>query len=198
MPPTPHRADGDLVRDLRSVTMVLEDAQLARLYTYLARDGDATVQNVMADLDFTRSTAYSYVDRLVDAGVVAVTDDRLPKRYSAREVDLTVSTSAGDRAYTITPALIDAVGRRETDDTIDAYVDNHGVAGLATALSHAVAREREEVTHQQLADALEIPRSTAETILQALAPVVDDHDGIEAMDPSLGAAAVEDSPASGE
>jgi len=75
-----------------------------------------------------------------DDSVVDVTDDEQPRRYATREIDLPVTTVAGDREYTITPALIDAVGRRETNADIDTYIHRHGVAGLGTALTYAVAR----------------------------------------------------------
>jgi hypothetical protein len=45
-------------------------------------------------------------------------------------------------------------------------------AGLATALTYAVARERGEVTHQLMAWDLEISSLEAEVILGALRPVV--------------------------
>ena len=172
---TSHRADGDIVRDFLSVADLLEEPQLAQLYAYLARDGEATVSDVMDDLDHAQGTAYSYINRLGDAGVVDVTEDDQPRRYSAREIDLTVTTPAGDRAYTITPALIDAVGRRETNADIDTYIDRHGVAGLATALTYAVARERGEVTHRLMADDIDISPLAAEMVLQALRPVVHEH-----------------------
>lgn len=182
---TSHRADGDIVRDFLSVADLLEEPQLAQLYAYLARDDEATVQDVMDDLEFAQGTAYSYMNRLVDAGVVDVTDDEQPRRYAVREIDLTVTTAAGDREYTITPALIDAVGRRETDADIGTYIDRHGVAGLATALTYAVARQRGEVTHRLMADDLDISPLAAEMILQALRPVAHEHYEIEAAGASL-------------
>jgi hypothetical protein len=106
-------------------------------------------------------------------------DDEQPRRYAAREIDLTVTTAAGDREYTITPALIDAVGRRETDADIDTYIDRHGIAGLATALTYAIARERGEVTHRLMAEDLDVSPLAAEMILQALRPVVHEHYAIE-------------------
>jgi len=174
-----HRADGAIVRDFLSVADLLEEPQLAQLYAYLAREDEATVQDVMDELELAQGTAYSYVNRLVDAGVLEVTHDGQPRRYAAREIDLTVTTVAGDREYTITPALIDAVGRRETDDDIDTYIDRHGVAGLAIALTYAVARERGEVTHRLMAEDLDISPLAAEMILQALRPVVHEHYEIE-------------------
>jgi len=98
---------------------------------------------------------------------------------------MTVTTAAGDRKYTITPALIDAVGRRETDADIATYIDRHGVAGLTTALTYAVARERGEVTHRLMAEDLDISPLAAELILQALQPVVDEYYDIEKAGASL-------------
>jgi DNA-binding MarR family transcriptional regulator len=176
---TSNRADGDIVQEFLSVADLLEEPQLARLYAYLAREGEATVPDVMDDLELPQGTAYSYVNRLVDAGVIDITHDEQPRRYAARAIDLTVTTAAGDREYTITPALIDAVGRRETDADIDTYIERHGVAGLATALTYAVARERGEVTHRLMAEDLDISPLAAEMILQALRSVVHEHYDIE-------------------
>jgi len=189
---TSNRADGDIVRDFLSVAGLLEEPQLAQLYAYLAREDEATVQNVMDDLDLAQGTAYSYVNRLVDTGALEVTHDEQPRRYAARGIDLTVTTAAGDREYTITPALIDAVGRRETNADIDTYIDRHGVAGLATALTYAVARERGEVTHRLMAEDLGISPLAAELILQALRPVVHEYHDIENTGASLEALDIDD------
>jgi len=89
---TSNRADGDIVQDFLSVADLLDEPQLAQLYAYLAREGEATVQDVMDDLEIAQGTAYSYVNRLVDAGVVEVTDDGQPRKYTARAIDLTELT----------------------------------------------------------------------------------------------------------
>ncbi|AGB15459.1 putative transcriptional regulator [Halovivax ruber XH-70] len=188
---TSNRTDGDIVRDFLSVADLLEEPPLARLYAYFAREGEATVQDALTALDLAQGTAYTYVNRLVDAGVVEVADDEQPRHYAAREIDLTV-TAADDRTYTITPSLVDAVGRRETDDDIDVYIDRHGVAGLATALSYAVARERGNVTHRLMAQDLDISPLAAELVLQALRPIVHEHYGIEDSGASIDALDVDD------
>jgi len=186
MPRTSKQATGNIVRDFLTVADLLEEPQLAQLYTYLAHEGKATVQDVIDDLGLAQGTAYSYVNRLVDTGVVEVTQTEQPRQYAANEIDLTV-TASKDRQYTITPALIDAVGRRETNDDIDTYIDRHGVAGLATALTYAVARERGEMTHRLMAQDLDISPLAAEIILQALGPVVDEYYEIESSGASLDA-----------
>jgi len=189
---TSKQATGNIVRDFLSVADLLEEPQLAQLYTYIAHEGEATVQDVIEDLGLAQGTAYSYVNRLVDTGVVEVIQTELPRQYAANEIDLTV-TASKDRQYTITPALIDAVGRRETNDDIDTYIDRHGVAGLATALTYAVARERGEMTHRLMAQDLDISPLAAEIILQALGPVVDEYYEIESSGASLDAIDVEQS-----
>lgn len=176
---TSNQADGDLVRDVLSIADLLEEPQLAQLYAYLARGTEATVQDAMDELGLAQGTAYTYVNRLADADIVEVTDETQPRRYTAKEIDLTVRAAAGDREYTITPALIDAVGRRETDDDIDIYIDRHGIAGLATALTYAIEREQGTVTHRLMAQDLDISPLAAEIILQALHPVVHKHYDIE-------------------
>lgn len=123
---TSNRTDGDIVQDFLSVAALLKEPQLAQLYAYLAREEGVTVQEMMDALDLAQGTAYTYVNRLVDAGVLEVMQDEQPRRYAVREIDLTVTTAAGDRECTITPALVDAVGRRETNDDIDTYIDRHG------------------------------------------------------------------------
>jgi len=189
---TSKQATGNIVRDFLSVADLLEEPQLAQLYTYLAHEDEATVQDVIEDLGLAQGTAYSYVNRLVDTGVVEVTQTEQPRQYAANEIDLTV-TASKDRQYTITPALIDAVGRRETNDDIDTYIDRHGVAGLATALTYAVARERGEMTHRLMAQDLDISPLAAEIILQALGPVVDEYYEIESSGASLEAIDVDQS-----
>jgi len=189
---TSKQATGNTVRDFLSVANLLEEPQLAQLYTYLAHEGEATVQDVIEDLGLAQGTAYSYINRLVDTGMVKITRNEQPRQYAANEIDLTV-TASKDHQYTITPALIDAVGRRETNDDIDTYIDRHGVAGLATALTYAVARERGEITHRLMAQDLDISPLAAEIILQALGSVVDEYYEIESSGESLDAIDVDQS-----
>lgn len=183
---TSHQTGGDVIRDLLSIADLLEEPQLARLYAHLAREGEATVRELMDNLDLPQGTAYTYVNRLVDAGVLEERNDEQPHSYVAREIDLTVTAGDGTGEYTITPALIDAAARRATDDDVDTYIHRHGIAGLAAALTYAVSRERGEVTHRMMADDLDISPLAAEIILQALRPVVYEHFDIDGSGVSVG------------
>ncbi len=179
MSSTSNQADGDVIRDFLSVADLLEEPQLAQLYAYLAREDEATVSEVMNALNLAQGTAYTYVNQLVDTGVLKVTSDEQPRTYATRNIGLTITTPNDSGTYTITAALIDAVGRRTTDEDIDTYIDRHGIAGLATALTYAVDRERGDVTHRTMASDLDISPLAAEIILQALRPIVTEHFEIE-------------------
>lgn len=181
---TASRQEGEIVRDFLSIADLLEQPQLARIYTYLYREGEATVGELIDALDLPQGTAYTYVNQLTDTGVLASTTDTPPQRYAAVEIELTLTVD-GDHEYTISPALIAAVARRATDDTIDSYIDRHGVHGLATALTYTAAREQGETTHRLVADDLGITELEAEVILQALRPTVHEHFSLEDSGASL-------------
>jgi len=182
MPDDTRRANGSVVQDLLSVATLLENPQLAGLYAYLYREGSAKVHEVMDVRDLSQETVYRLMARLEQLGVVEViTTDDLPT-YQATHIELSLSSDRDERTYTVTPALIDAVGRRCTDGDIDTYVDRHGVDGLATALTYTVDRERARVNHRLMARDLDITPLEAEIILQALRPVVHEYFEIEITD----------------
>jgi len=174
-----NRVDGNVIRDFLSVADILKEPQLAKLYAYIAREDEATVTEVMDVLNLTQGTAYTYVNQLVDTGVLEVTSDDQPRTYATRDIGLTITTPDKTGSYTITASLIDAVGRRTTDEDIDTYIDRHGIAGLATALTYAVDRERGDVTHRTMASDLDISALAVEIILQALRPIVTEYYEIE-------------------
>ena len=95
--------------------------------------------------------------------------------YTARGFELTVTAGTDGHTYTITPTLVDAVGRREIDDDIDTYTEQHGLGGLATVVSYAVDRVQGQTTPRLMARDLELSPLEAEIILQALEPVVRTH-----------------------
>ncbi|MDX1748654.1 MAG: helix-turn-helix domain-containing protein, partial [Halobacteriales archaeon] len=86
-----------MVGDLLSIADLLGEPQLAQLYAYLTREGESTVGAVMDALDLPQGTAYTYVNRLVDAGLAEPTRDEQPRTFVAREIDLTVTAAEGTR-----------------------------------------------------------------------------------------------------
>lgn len=184
MAQTASRKNGEIVHDFLSIADLLEQPQLARIYTYLYREGDATVPELMEALDLPQGTAYTYVNQLTEAGVLTETSDTQPQRYAAVEIDLTLTVD-GEREYTISPALIAAVARRTADETIDTYINRRGIHGLAIALTYTVAREQGETTHRLMAADLDLSALEAEVILQALRPIVREYYSVEDWGASL-------------
>jgi DNA-binding MarR family transcriptional regulator len=184
MSQTASRQEGEIVRDFLSVADLLEETQLARIYTYIYREGKTTVAELIDALDLSQGTAYTYVKQLAETGVLTPTTDTQPQRYAAVRIELTLTVD-GDREYTISPALVAAVARRATDETIDSYIDRRGIHGLATALTHTIARERGETTHRLVAEDLDMSPLEAEVLLQALRPVVHEHFSLEDSGASL-------------
>jgi len=100
--------------------------------------------------------------------------DEQPTEYDTETISLTAS--ADSDTQTITPALIAAVARRETDEDIDCFVGRHGLDGLAAALEYADDYVEGTVNHRIAARELDLSPLEAEIVLQALEPVVTKYD----------------------
>lgn len=163
------------IEQLRAVLDLLETPALARIYAHTLRHGSATVPELVEALDVPQGTAYEYVRKLEGAGLLSAERSSRPREYEAEPLSLTLS--ADGKTRTITPELVDAVARRDDDGDIDAYIDRHGIDGLATALEYARQRVEGAVTHRIMARELDVATLEAEIILQALEPVVRDSSG---------------------
>ncbi|ERG93646.1 MAG: sugar-specific transcriptional regulator TrmB, partial [Haloquadratum walsbyi J07HQW2] len=68
------------INGLLSVAQLLEEPRLARLYTYILREGEVTIDEIVADTDTPRTTAYADTGTLVDLGVL--TRDETQKTHT--------------------------------------------------------------------------------------------------------------------
>jgi DNA-binding MarR family transcriptional regulator len=72
---TASRQEGEIVRDFLSIADLLEQPQLARIYTYLYREGEATVGELIDALGLPQGTAYTYVNQLTDTQYLTMLSD---------------------------------------------------------------------------------------------------------------------------
>lgn len=171
---SPARSERRPLEELQTVVDLLEKPTLARVYGCILRDGPVTVSRVVEQLDVPQGTAYDYVERLETAGLVEAVNDRRPFQYDAEPIALTLTTD-GERR-TVTPALVAAVARRDTDEDVDVFVERHGLDGLAAALEYADEYVEGTVNHRIAARELDLSPLEAEVILQALEPVAREYE----------------------
>jgi hypothetical protein len=161
---------GTPLQDTVSFVELVREPRIARVYTYAHRNGPVTVGEVVSGLDVPERTAYDYVNTLTEAGFLSTVTEKRPTEYEAVAVDLTVGAGAEQR--TVTPELIAAVARCETDDDLDTFRQRHGLDGLAVALEYAREYVDGEVNHRIVAREMDVSPLEASIVLQALGEIV--------------------------
>ncbi|MCL9815181.1 helix-turn-helix domain-containing protein [Natranaeroarchaeum aerophilus] len=169
------------VNGMLSVAQLLEEPRLARLYTFVLREGEVTIDNIVAELEIPRTTAYSDAGTLVELGVLTRDEEQKTHTYSAVPITLTANLD-GDE-YTITPTLIEAFGRSPRDQDLDLLIERHGLGKLAAALTYARPYAEGEMSERVAARELDFQQAFAIAVLQALRDVVLD---METVDPYFG------------
>lgn len=167
------RAAGDperAINGLMSVAQLLEEPRLARLYTYILREDEVTIDDIAAELEMPRTTAYSDTSTLVELGVLTRDESQKTHTYTAVPISLTANLD-GDE-YTITPTLLEAFGRSPRDQDLDLLIERHGLGKLAAALTYAVPYAEGEISERVAARELDLQHAFAITVLQALRDVV--------------------------
>jgi len=166
------------VNGLLSVAQLLEEPRLARLYTFVLREGEATIDDVVDELEIPRTTAYSDAGTLVELGVL--TRDEAQKTHTYSAIPITLTTNLDGDEYTITPTLIEAFGRSPRDQDLDLLIEKHGLGKLAAALTYAIPYAEGEMSERVAARELDLQHAFAIAVLQALRDVVLD---METVDP---------------
>jgi hypothetical protein len=175
------KAAGDperVINGLMSVAQLLEELRLARLYTFILREGDVTIDDLVDKLEMPRTTAYSDTGTLVELGVLTRNEEQKTHTYSAIPVTLTANLD-GDE-YTVTPTLVEAFGRSPQDQDLDLLIEKHGLGKLAAALTYAIPYAEGEMSERIAARELDLQYAFAIAVLHALRDVVLD---MKAVDP---------------
>jgi hypothetical protein len=157
---------------LLSVARLLEEPRLARLYTFVLREGSVTIDDIAEGIDIPRTTAYSDTGTLVELGVLDRDDSQKTHRFTASPVHLTADLDGNE--YTVTPTLIASVGRSETDQDLDLLVDRYGLGKLAAALTYAVPYADGEMSERVAARELDVQVAFGIAVLQSLREILDE------------------------
>ncbi|SDF27003.1 Sugar-specific transcriptional regulator TrmB [Halorubrum xinjiangense] len=165
------------VSGLLSVARLLEEPRLARLYSFVLREGEVTIDEITDELEIPRTTAYSDTGTLVELSVLARDDDQKTHTYSAVPITLT-ATLDGDE-YTVTPTLVDAFGRSPHDRDLDLLVEKYGLGKLAAALTYAVPYANGNMSERVAARELDLQYAFGVAVLQALRDVVHEMESVD-------------------
>lgn len=153
-----------------SVARLLEEPRLARLYTYVLREGPVTIDDVVEALSTPRTTAYADAGTLVDLGLLERDESEKTHTYEAVPAPLTVEFD-GD-AYTITPTFVAAVAAVPHDPDLELLTERHGFGKLAAALTYAIPYVDGGMTERVAARELDLQPALGIAVLQALREVV--------------------------
>jgi DNA-binding transcriptional ArsR family regulator len=174
------KAAGDPERAMNgfmSVAHLLEEPRLARLYTFILRAGEVTIDDISEQLEMPRSTAYSDTSTLVDLGVLTRDEEQKTHTYTAVPITLTANLAGNE--YTITPTFIEAFGRAPRDRDLDLLLERYGLGKLAAALTYAIPYSEGEMSERVAARELDLQPAFAIAVLHALRDVVleiEEHD----------------------
>ena len=158
------------VNGMLSVAQLLEEPRLARLYAFVLREAEVTIDDIVAKLELPRTTAYSDAGTLVELGVLTRDEEQKTHTYSAVPITLTANLDGNE--YTITPTLIEAFGRSPRDQDLDLLIERYGLGKLAAALTYAIPYAEEEMSERIAARELDLQHAFAIAVLQALRDVV--------------------------
>ena len=175
------KAAGDperAINGLMSVAQLLEEPRLARLYTFVLREGEVTIDAIVDELEMPRTTAYSDTGTLVELGVLTRDEEQKTHTYSAIPVTLTANLD-GDE-YTVTPTLVEAFGRSPQDQDLDLLIEKHGLGKLAATHTYAIPYAEGEMSERIAARELDLQHAFGIAVLHALRDVVLD---MKAVDP---------------
>lgn len=148
---------------------VIQNPRQAKIYARVVDCETPTVSEIAAAVDSSTTTVYEDVEHLVAIGLLERVTETQPHRFRAKSIEMAVQT---DSEYQITPTLLVARARADSNENIGLYLDRHGIGGLATAIAYARSYVRDETNARLMARDLNIPVLEAETILQELRDII--------------------------
>lgn len=160
-----------------SVARLPEEPRLARLYTFILREGEITIDDIADQLERPRSTASSDTSTLTDLGVLTRDGEQNTHTYTAVPIALAVNLDGN--GYTITPTFIEAFGRAPRDRDLDLLLERYGLGKLAAALTYAIPYTEGNMSERLAARELDLQPVFAIAVLHGLREVVlkmEEHD----------------------
>lgn len=160
------------------VQELLGTPELARFYTDLLINSPTTVTAVRDRQDLSKSTAYKYANTLAELGI-AEELDRHENGSSLWRAEPVSGVWRDETSVELGPVIIAVYGATSVDDDLELFVDRHGKAALAPAITETIEYLNEKKTRRGVADVLGVPavEGIAVTqVIERIIAVVKDHD----------------------
>jgi hypothetical protein len=177
--PTTHPPDeGHTARRFFVFQELLGTPELARFYTDLLINSPTTVTAARDRQGFSKSTAYKYANTLAELGIAAELDE-YEDGSALWRADPVSGNWTDETTLELGPVIIAVYGATSVDDDLELFVDRHGKAALAPAVTTTIDYLMGNTTRRGVADDLGIPPVEAIAVTQAIEriiAVVKDHD----------------------
>ena len=178
-PPITHSPDAaHTARRFFVLQELLGTPELARFYTDLLINSPTTVTAARDRQGFSKSTAYKYANTLAELGVAAELDE-YEDGSALWRADPVNGNWTNETTLNPGPVIIAVSGATGVDADLRLFVDRHGKAALAPAVTATIDYLRGDTTRRGVADDLGVPAVEAIGVTQAverIIAVVKDHD----------------------
>ncbi len=153
------------------VQELLNSPELARIYTELLINEPTTIPAVRDRQNVSKSTAYKYANALEELGIAEELDayEDGSSLWRAAPVN---GVWRNETAVELGPVIIAVFGATSVDDDLALFVERHGKAALAPAISATIAYLAGETTRRGIADTLAVPEVEAIAVSQAIERII--------------------------
>lgn len=166
--------DTDLgaVAGIPTFTELLENTNLASLYTSIRQSSAVTGPELVETTNVSKKTVYEYLHKLERAGLVTKTGEAGgTSMYRAEDFEMRLTVR--DVEVSITPALITVVAHGDKYPVIGRVLEDHGLVSFALTHDLVKAHSDGDVTIRQIADLADLSPGTAYDIVEAIYTIHD-------------------------
>lgn len=160
------------------VQELLRSPELARIYTDLLINAPTTIPAVRDRQDVSKSTAYKYANTLAELEIAQELDTHRDGSSLWRAESVS-GVWTDDTAVELGPVIIAVFGATSVDDDLALFIERHGKAALAPAVTATIEYLTGETTRRGIADILGVPAVEAiavSQVIERIIAVVKDHD----------------------
>lgn len=170
-PAARHPDTGHTARRFFVFQELLGTPELARFYTDLLINSPTTVTSARDRQGFSKSTAYKYANTLAELGVAAELD-AYEDGSALWRADPVSGNWTDETSLDIGPVIVAVYGATSVDDDLELFVDRHGKAALAPAVTATIDYMTGKTTRRGVADDLSVPAVEAIAVTQAIERII--------------------------